>query len=76
MWGEDLLVKFQMPFCRTKEETETRNYLGFKSSAQIALIPRTLYRRQILFSLQQVYKLFGPKQENTTQPPGAENESG
>lgn len=37
----DFLVKFQIRPCRTKEESETCNYLGFESSEQIALIPQT-----------------------------------
>lgn len=57
--GGNFLVKFQIQLRRTREETETYNYLRFKSSVQITLIPRTLYHCQISFSLQQVYKWFG-----------------
>lgn len=72
MGEEDFLVEFPMLLRRTKEENETYNYLSFKSSAQITLIPRTLYHCHILFSLQQVYKLFGLELENTIQTLRAE----
>lgn len=61
-----------MRLCRTKEENETCNYLSFKRSVQITLIPQTLYHCHILFSFQQVYKLFGLELENTVQTLSAE----
>lgn len=70
--GGDFLVKFQMQLCRTKGENDTCNYLGFKSSLQIALILWTLFSCHILFSLQQVYKLFGLQPGITVQTLGAE----
>lgn len=70
--GGDFLVEFPMQLCRTKGENNTYNYLGFRSSAQIALILRTLFSCHILFSLQQVYKLFGLQLGTTVQTLGAE----
>ena len=69
---ENFLVKFQMQLCRTKGENQTCNYLSFRSSEQITLIPQTLYHCHTLFSPQQVYKLFGLDLENPIQTRSAE----